>query len=334
MATLPISELHALATHALIRAGASEVNAHATADGLLYADSQGTASHGVSRVAQYCGHMKSGRIDGNATPAIAKSYGATAIVDARDGLAFGAGNFAIDHAIATAQKQGLAFVAVTNSYHFGAAIYYLEAVAKAGMMGLAFSNSPAAMAAWGGKRPLFGTNPVAAMFPRVGKEPLAIDLAMSEVARGKLMVAAKEGKTIPEGWAFDADGAPTTDPAKGLKGSMAPMGGVKGAMLALTIELLVTALTGARFGFEADSFFDVEGNKPRIGQAFLVIDPDAMGGRDIFNERIETLVAAMVEEGGVRLPGARRYGLQKKAQEVGITIPDALLAQLQTLAAA
>jgi (2R)-3-sulfolactate dehydrogenase (NADP+) len=153
------------------------------------------------------------------------------------------------------------------------------------------------------------------------------------VARGKLMVAAKEGKAIPAGWAFDADGAPTTDPAKGLKGSMAPMGGVKGAMLALTVELLVTALTGARFGFEADSFFDVEGNKPRIGQAFLVIDPDAMGGRDIFNERIETLVAAMLEDGGVRLPGARRYGLQQKAEADGVTIPDALLAQLHTLAA-
>jgi (2R)-3-sulfolactate dehydrogenase (NADP+) len=333
MATISIKELNALATRALMQAGASEANARATADGLLYADSQGTASHGVSRVPQYCGHMKSGRIDGSATPQVSKAHGATAIIDARDGLAFAAGNFAIEHAIATAKKQGLAFVAVTNSYHFGAAIYYLEAVAKAGMMGLAFSNSPAAMAAWGGKRPLFGTNPIAAMFPREGKAPLAIDLAMSEVARGKLMVAAKEGKAIPEGWAFDADGAPTTDPAKGLKGSMAPMGGVKGAMLALTVELLVTALTGARFGFEADSFFDVEGNKPRIGQAFLVIDPDAMGGRDIFNERIETLVAAMIEDGGVRLPGARRYGLQEKAQAQGITIPDALLAQLQTLAA-
>ncbi len=275
--------------------------------------------------------VKVGRIDGKAVPGVSRTFGATGIVDAKDGLAFPACVLAIEHAIATAKNQGMAFVAVNNSYHFGTAIYYLEAVAKAGMTGLAMSNSPAAMAAWGGKRPLFGTNPVAAIFPRVNADPLAIDLAMSEVARGKLMVAAKEGRAIPAGWAFDADGQSTTDPAKGLKGSMAPMGGVKGAMLALTIELLVTALTGARFGFEADSFFDLEGNKPKIGHAFLVINPDAMGGRDTFNERIETLIAAMVAEGGVRLPGARRYDLQRKAEANGINVPDPLLAQIRAI---
>ncbi|MGL5004590.1 MAG: Ldh family oxidoreductase, partial [Casimicrobium sp.] len=193
-----------------------------------------------------------------------------------------------------------------------------------------------AMAAAGGKRPLFGTNPIAAMFPRANKDPLAIDLALSEVARGKLMVAAKEGKQIPLGWALDEMGQPTTDPAKGLKGSMAPLGAAtgsaKGAMLALTIELLVTAFTGAHFGFEADSFFDVEGNKPKIGQAFLVIDPNAMGGASVFAERIETLIAAMLadasDEKPVRLPGARRYELQRKAQRDGVNIPDALHAQL------
>ncbi len=332
MPLISISDLHDLATRALINAGATESNARATADGLLYAEAQGTASHGVSRVPQYCGHLRVGRIEGKAVPDVAQTFGATAIVDAHDGLAFPACTLAISHAIATAKTNGLAFVAVKNSYHFGAAIYYLEAVAKAGMAGLALSNSPAAMAAWGGKRPLFGTNPVAAIFPRANADPLAIDLAMSEVARGKLMVAAKEGKSIPLGWAFDEEGQPTTDPAKGLKGSMSPSGGVKGAMLALTIELLVTAMTGARFGFEANSFFEVKGNQPKIGHAFLVINPDAMGGRDVFNERIETLIAAMLAEGGVRLPGARRYDLQRKASANGINVPDALLAQIRELA--
>ena len=147
------------------------------------------------------------------------------------------------------------------------------------------------------------------------------------------MVAAKDGKAIPLGWAMDAEGHATTDPAQGLKGSMAPAGGVKGAMLALTVELLVTALSGARFGFEADSFFDVEGNKPRIGQLFLVINPGALGGANVFAERVETLVHAMLEDDGVRLPGARRYANAAKAERDGVTIPDALLAQLQTLAA-
>ncbi len=332
MANISIQALHALTTLALTKAGASIVNAGLTTDALVYADAQGTASHGVSRVPQYAGHMRSGRIDGNSAPQVLKAHGGTRIIDACDGLAFPACALAIEEAITAARNHGLAFSAVTNSYHFGAAIYHLEAVAKAGMVGIALSNSPAAMAAWGGKRPLFGTNPIAAIFPRQNGDPLAIDLALSEVARGKLLVAAKEGKSIPLGWAFDADGVSTSDPAIGMKGSMAPAGGVKGAMLALTVELLVTALTGAHFGFEADSFFDVQGNKPRIGQAFLVIDPNAMGGAAIFHERTETLIAAMVEAEGVRLPGARRYALQRKAEVSGVNIPDALLTQLQALA--
>jgi (2R)-3-sulfolactate dehydrogenase (NADP+) len=321
-----------------MQVGASDANATSTARALVYAEEQGTASHGVSRVPQYAGHMKAGRVDGAAVPSIAKAHGATAIIDAKDGLAFPACELAIQTAKDAATKHGVAFVAVNNSYHFGAAIYHLEAIANAGMVGLAFSNSPAAMAAAGGKRPLFGTNPLAAIFPRVGSDPLAIDLALSEVARGKLMVAAKEGKPIPLGWALDAEGSPTTDPAQGLKGSMAPLGAAtgsaKGAMLALTIELLVTAFTGAHFGFEADSFFDVEGNKPKIGQAFLVIDPNAMNGAAAFAERIETLIAAMQSDASVRLPGARRYALQRTAQRDGVNVAEALLAQLRALALA
>jgi (2R)-3-sulfolactate dehydrogenase (NADP+) len=337
MAVISITELHALSVSALVKAGASQTAAESTARALIYADAQGTASHGVSRVPQYAGHMKAARIDGRATPKVAIQNGATAVIDAADGLAFPACDLAIKTAIDTAQKLGVAFVAINNSYHFGAAIYHLEAVAKAGMVGLAFTNSPAAMAAAGGKRPLFGTNPIAAIFPRKNGDPVAIDLALSEVARGKLMVAAKDNKAIPLGWALDEEGQPTTDPAKGLKGSMAPLGAAtgsaKGAMLALIVELLVTAFAGARFGFEADSFFDVQGNQPRIGQAFLVINPNAMGGGDGYIERVETLISAMLEDDGVRLPGARRYELQRKAEASGVTIPDALLAQLQTMVA-
>lgn len=332
MALITADEALTLAAAALERAGASPAAARSTARALVYAEKQGTASHGLSRVAQYAGHMKAGRIDGQATASIAKRHGATSVIDAADGLAFPACELAVATALTAAHTHGVAIAAIKNSYHFGAAIYHLEAVAAAGMVGLAFSNSPAAMNAWGGKRPLFGTNPVAAIFPRLNADPLAIDLALSEVARGKLMVAAKEGKSIPAGWALDADGQPTTDPAKGLKGSMAPAGGVKGAMLALTIELLVTAFTGAHFGFEADSFFDVEGNKPKLGQFFLIINPNAMGGAQIFAERVETLVSAMLGDDGVRLPGARRYALAAKTERDGLVVADATIMQMRQLA--
>ncbi|MGC2519988.1 MAG: Ldh family oxidoreductase, partial [Burkholderiales bacterium] len=154
----------------------------------------------------------------------------------------------------------------------------------------------------------------------------------SEAARGKIMLAAQQGKPIPAGWALDRDGKPTTDAKAALAGSMLPAGGAKGAMLALIVESLACALTGAAFGFEADSFFVEQGNRPRIGQAFLVIDPGALAGRERYFERIETLIAAMLADPGVRLPGARRLESRRRAEREGVEIPDALLSKLKELA--
>jgi (2R)-3-sulfolactate dehydrogenase (NADP+) len=329
-----IEQLTGLAGAALARAGADPDMAAATAAALVAAEAQGLASHGLSRVAQYAGHLRRGRVNGAAHPRVKQLRPAALLVDAEEGLAFPACALAVREAIRSARECGAAFAGVTNSHHFGAASYHLEPVAAAGMLGLGFGNSPAAMPAWGGKRALFGTNPIAAIFPRRAAPPLVIDLSLSEVARGKLMVAAKEGKPIPAGWALDKDGNPTTDPKAGLEGMMLPAGGVKGAMLALIVELLCCALTGAAFGFEADSFFTEEGNRPRIGQAFLVVDPAAMAGLDVFDERIETLVAAMLADPGVRLPGQRRTALARAAEAEGIEVSQALLDQLESLARA
>jgi (2R)-3-sulfolactate dehydrogenase (NADP+) len=209
---------------------------------------------------------------------------------------------------------------------------HLRAAAAAGLVGLGFANSPAAMPAAGGKHPIFGTNPVAAVFPRRTGDALMIDLSLSEVARGKVMVAAKKGEPIPLGWALDAQGEPTTDAKGALEGSMLPIGAVsspKGAMLALMVELLVTALIGAQFGFEASSFFVDEGNRPRIGQAFIVVDPGALAGRQAYLDRVEVLVAEMLKDDGVRLPGARREALRRKAEAEGVEVAEAVLASLR-----
>jgi len=332
MATVDLKSLHELAAAALRGAGATPDMADSTARALVYADAQGLASHGVSRVPSYAAHVRNGRALGDAVPRIAHERGGAVLVDAGAGLAFPACALAIQQAAARAQSHGVAFAGVTNSHHFGVAAYHLDSLARQGLVGLAMGNSPAAMPAWGGKRALFGTNPIAAAFPRRDGDPLVIDLSLSEVARGKLMVAAREGREIPLGWALDAQGNPTTDPKAGLAGSMLPMGGVKGAMLALIVELLACALTGAHFGFEADSFFTEAGNQARIGQAFLAIDPGALAGREVYLERVETLIAAMLVDSDVRLPGARRAGLQQRAGEQGVEIPEALLAQLRDLA--
>jgi (2R)-3-sulfolactate dehydrogenase (NADP+) len=324
-------DLTALAKRALERAGASAAMADATARALVAADAQGLASHGVSRVSQYAAHLRLGRVDGKAVAQVARSKGGAVLVDAADGLAFPACALAVGEAISRARENGVAFAGVTNSHHFGVAAGHLEPVAAAGMVGFAFGNSPSAMPAWGGKRAIFGTNPIAAVFPRRNAPPLVIDLSLSEVARGKVMVAAREGKPIPLGWALDKDGNPTTDAKRALEGMMLPAGGAKGAMLALVVELLCCALTGAHMGFEADTFFVDAGNRPRIGQAFLVIDPGALAGHEVFDERIETLVTTMLLDPEVRLPGARRNALAEQAAREGIEVPQPLLDQLAEL---
>lgn len=334
MAKLALSELQALAEQALAKAGAGAAMAAATARALVAADAHGLASHGVSRVPQYAGHLKINRAVGSARPKVVRTKGGAALIDAAEGLAFPACELAVSEAITRAREHGVAFSGVCNSHHFGVAAYHLGPVAAAGLVGFAFGNSPSAMPAWGGKRALFGTNPIAAVFPRRDGLPVTIDLSLSEVARGKVMVAANQGKPIPLGWALDKNGVPTTDAKEALAGMMLPAGGVKGAMLALMVELMVCALTGAHFGFEADSFFVNEGNRPQIGQAFIAIDPGALAGNEVYFERVETLLAAMLADPDVRVPGYRRNELAGQAAQGGVEIPDTLIKQLRELAAA
>jgi (2R)-3-sulfolactate dehydrogenase (NADP+) len=324
--------LEDLMRRALAKSGATPELARATAAALVAAELDGIPSHGASRIPQYCGHVRNGRATGAAVPKVVRERGGACLVDAGGGLAFEACALAVREAIARARREGVAFASVVNSNHFGVAAFHAEPIAQAGLVGLAFGNSPAAMPMWGGKRALFGTNPIAAAFPRRDAPPIVVDLSLSEVARGKLMVAARDGKPIPLGWALDKDGNPTTDAKAGLEGMMLPAGGAKGAMLALTVELLVCALSGAAFGFESDSFFTEAGRPTRIGQAFLAIDPEALAGREVFLERVETLVAAMLADAGVRLPGDRRRGNRERIAREGIALPPDLVAKIRALA--
>jgi (2R)-3-sulfolactate dehydrogenase (NADP+) len=331
MTTLTLEEARGLVAAALERARASPAMAASTARALVLAQAQGLASHGLARVAQYAAHLHTGRVDGQAEPRLLTARGGAALVDAQDGLAFPACDLAVAQAIQRARDFGVAFVGVTRSHHGGVMADHLRPVAEAGLVGLAFANSPAAMPAAGGRHPIFGTNPLAAAFARRGGPPLLVDLSLSEVARGKLMVAAQQGQSIPQGWALDKAGQPTTDPKAGMEGSMLPIGAAtspKGAMLALVVELLVTALIGAQYGFEASSFFVDEGNRPRIGQAFLVIDPGALAGSDAYLDRVEVLVREMLQDEGVRLPGTRREAMLRRAESHGLEVADAMVAAL------
>jgi len=326
-------ELLTLARTALERAGARSGMAEAAARHLVRAEEQGLPTHGMSRVPFYCAMLKNGRADGAAQPRMAAEKAAVCLIDNADGLPYESCAWAIEEVVQRARRNGIGFAGIRNSAHVGVLGIHLLKVAEAGMVGVAFTNSPAAIPAWGGRKALFGTDPVAFAFPRADADPIVVDLALTTVVRGKIMMAMQKGEKIPEGWALDRDGKPTTDPKEAIEhGSLFPIGGAKGAMLALAFELVCAALTGAAIGPEADSFFAEQGNKPRIGQAFIAIYPAALAGRDKYLERVETVVRAMLADQGVRLPGAKRFAAEKKLRQDGIEVADELLARIEKLA--
>ena len=235
-----------LASTALKRAGANDGMAEAAARHLVHAEEHGLPTHGMSRVPFYCGMLRKGRADGAAQPAMVAERAGVCLIDNHDALPYVAAQWAIDEVIQRARRNGIAFAGIRNSAHVGVMGIHLLPVAQAGMVGFAFTNSPAAIPPWGGKKALFGTNPVAAAFPRKGKDPLVIDLAMTTVVRGRIMMAMRKGEKIPDGWALDRHGKPTNDPKEAIEhGSLFPIGGAKGAMMALMFELICAALTGS-----------------------------------------------------------------------------------------
>ena len=328
-------ELFQLAARALTGAGAHEKMAHAAARHLVRAEEQGLPSHGMSRVPFYVAMLKHGRADGAARPRIVNQRPGACLIDNADGLPYESCELAVAQIVERARANGVGLASITNSNHVGVLGIHLSRVTEAGMAGLAFTNSPAAIPAWGGKKALFGTNPVAAAFARKAADPLVIDLALTTVVRGKIMLAAQKGEPIPEGWALDRHGKPTTDAKEAMeRGSLFPIGGSKGAMLALAFELLCSALAGAHFGREADSFFAERGNQPKVGQLFMAIDPGALAGSDVYATRVEALVAAMLEDPEVRLPGARRFASERRARAEGIEVADDVLEKVEKLAGA
>jgi (2R)-3-sulfolactate dehydrogenase (NADP+) len=248
-------------------------------------------------------------------------------IDAAHGFAYPALNLAFDALCELVPKCGIAAAAITRSHHSGVAGHQVERLADRGLIGLCFCNTPQGIAPWGGNRGVFGTNPIAFAAPRPGFPPLVIDMSLSKVARGKINVAAQRGESIPEGWAVDSNGAPTTDPNAAMQGTLLPMGDAKGAQLVLMVEVLAAALTASNFGYEASSFFTGVGDPPGVGQFIIAIDPQPFSN-GAFADRIEALLAAMLDQPGTRLPGAQRFTRRDAAARDGVNIPQALYDEL------
>jgi len=321
--SLSLVEAEALATAALVASRTSPENAAPTARALVAAEADGQAGHGLSRVPPYALHARVGKVDGFARPRLARLAAAAVAVDAQNGFAYPAIELALDALARLAPEAGVALAAVGHSHHFGQAGAHAERLAREGLVALVFGNTPKAMAFWGGRKPALGTNPIAFAAPLPGdRAPLVVDLALSVAARGKIVAAQKAGREIPADWAVDRDGRPTTDPAVALDGALSPIGGAKGAALALMVEVLAAALTGSSFGWEASSMFDAAGAPPDTGHVFLALDPVRLSG-GAFSDRMADLLATMATEPGVRLPGSRRLERRESASQDGLQVPAA-----------
>jgi (2R)-3-sulfolactate dehydrogenase (NADP+) len=326
-ATVTAAEIERLSCLALVRAGTSPENARSVAASVALAELQGISSHGLLRLGTYCDHAACGKVDGRAKPELSKPRPGLVVVDAKTGFAHPAIDLGVPALVEAARANGTAMLGVANSYNCGIVGDHVARIAREGLVALGFVNAPASIAPWGGRTALFGTNPVAFAAPRAEGDPLVLDQSSSVVARGEIMLRAKSGEPIPEGWALDAQGNPTRDAAAALKGSLLPAGGHKGSGQALMVEILAAALTGAHFGFEASSFATPDGGPPRTGQAFFAVDPAAFGPG--FGERVAALIARMTEQPGVRVPGAKRAAAAATGRAHGIRLTVANLADLR-----
>ena len=326
MATLSLAEAEDVVARILLASRTGEANARSVARALVGAEADGLHGHGLSRVASYAAQARVGKVDGFAAPAATRPAPAVLAIDAAHGFAYPALDLAVAELPVVARAQGIAAAPVRRSHHCGAMGLVVERLAEAGLVAFMVANTPAAIAPWGGRRALFGTNPIACAFPRGGLPPVVIDLSLSKVARGQILAAKTRGEPIPEGWAVDSAGQPTTDPTAALAGTMLPLGDAKGTALALMVEALAAGLTGASFAADASSFLDAERGPPDTGQLLLAMAPERMGGPNAV-AHMGALFAAVEAEAGARLPGARRLALRARAQAEGIAVPDAMVAE-------
>jgi (2R)-3-sulfolactate dehydrogenase (NADP+) len=317
--TLSLSNAIEWVAAVFVRNGCGADNARSVARALIAAEADGLKGHGLSRISTYLQMVRSGKIDGRAQPSALRTRPGVLAIDAANGFAYPAIDLAVAELPALAAEQGIVAASIRRSNHCGETGLPCEALARKGLVALLFANTPGAMAPWGGRQPVFGTNPIAFAAPLEGREPAVVDLALSRVARGPIVAAKQRGETIPEGWALDAEGNPTTDPEKALQGSMIPLSDAKGAALAFMVEVLAACLPGANLAFEASSFLDGKGPPPATGQLLLAIDPQAFGHAG-FGERMAALVGAIEEQSGARLPGTRRLTNRARSARDGIAI--------------
>jgi delta1-piperideine-2-carboxylate reductase len=333
---LRLDQVHALAWQVLRVHGVSEDHSRAIADTITAAERDDCKAHGLFRLPGYVSSVRSGKVTPDAVPEVRDLAPAIVQVDGQNGFAPLALQIGRAPLIEKARRHGIAALAVTQIYHFAALWPEVEALAEQGLVAFAFTAAMSYVAPAGGRKPLYGTNPMAFAWPRAEHPPLVFDQASSASARGEIQLHLRDGTAIPEGWGIDPEGHPTTDPAAALAGAQLPFGGYKGAAIALMIELLAGALIGEVFSFQASARDNHDGGPPVGGEFMIAIDPTrcvAHGDRQRQLAHAEQLFTRILAQEGTRLPSDRRYAARQRTPTEGITIPRALYEELQRLAA-
>lgn len=289
-----------LVRRAALKAGASDGVADSLANAVVAAEWAGNRTVGFAHLADYLDGFANGRIAADAEPEITHPAPALIRIDAKGGIAQLGFDRAFEDMVERAAIYGVALLAQTGSYTVGELGYYTRRLAEAGLVALAACNASAQMTTLESRKAVFGTNPISFATPLEGARPLVIDQASSATAFVNVRRAAEQGETIPEGWALDVAGNPTTDARDAVRGLLLAFGGMRGANIALIVELLAAGLTGANWSMDAPSFTD--GNEcPGIGLFIVAIKPDLLvpGFAARLSEHIERLAAQ-----GVRIPGS------------------------------
>jgi LDH2 family malate/lactate/ureidoglycolate dehydrogenase len=329
------SSLRQLVADLAKRVGVESNDADLFAEALVDADLQGTSTHGVSRLGVYLTRIEKGLIDPKAKLQIDRQHGSVLAIDAANGLGHVQALKTLDLLIPLARTNGVASATIRNSQHFGALSYYCNKAAAEGMILLAMTGGEPAMSPTGGYEPFFGTNPIAATFPTEQRPPVKIDLATSIVARGNIIAANRKKQPIPEGWALDPQGQPTTDAAQALLGTVLTMAGHKGYALAFMVEIFSSILSGAAIGSDIGSMYKNLDRKQDVGHFFCLFDISAFIDPELFktrmNETIDRLRANKLRKGvdEILIPGERSARAAQQNQASGITLSVDIIAELE-----
>ena len=333
--TLTLAQVEDLARRALANCGARGQQLKLAVQSVLDAECDGIRTVGLGYLPLYCGHLQVGKINRDAEPTHVQIAPSVLRVQADSGFAHAAYAEAEADFYALAKSQGIAAMSIVDSYSAGVVGWFVQRMSQAGLIGLGFANSPSAVAPAPGASPFFGTNPMAFAVPRANDGPIVADMATSQVALVTIKKAAAEGEPIPLGWGYDAEGRDTTDAAAVINGgALAPAGGYKGMLLGLLVDVLAGVLSGPNCSFQAPVFKNNSGGEPKVGQFFIAVSPGDItpGGDNTYSERVETMLAALAAEPGVRLPGARRHEFRKQAAASGIEVPQSLIDKLEEFA--